>query len=76
MTLNIDYTYRLDEQMEQRTRDMESARLSGAILPYSSQELADIHATEQRIRERAGDLAGRLLAGRAATNTKGAERDS
>lgn len=72
MNLAFDVTERLDEQMEQRARDIESARLSGAIRPYSARELADIHATEQRIRERAGDLAGRLLAGRTATNTKGA----
>lgn len=76
MNIAFDVWERLDEQMEQRARDIESARLSGAIRPYSSQELADIIAMEAEVRERADDLAGRLLAGRAATNTKGAERDS
>ena len=74
--MNIDYTYRLDEQMEQQARDMESARLSGVVRPYSAREIADLAAMEATIRERAGDLAGRLLAGRAATNEMSDSNDS
>jgi len=74
--LAFDVWERLDEQMEQQARDIESARLSGVVRPYSVTELADIIAMEAEVRERAGALAGRLLAGRAATNTKGAEHDA
>lgn len=72
MNLAFDVTERLDE----RERLDEKLALGCVVRPYSTRELADIRATEQRIRERADDLAGRLLAGRTATNDRGTSNDS
>lgn len=71
MNIAFDVTERLDE----RERVDEKLALGGVVRPYSVQELADIAAAEQRIRERAGALAQRLI-GRAATDVKGTEDDA
>ena len=71
MNLTFDVTERLDEQ----ERVNEKLALGCVVRPYSARELADIRAAEQRIRERAGALAQRLI-GRAATNEMSDSNDS
>jgi len=66
VNLTFDVTERLDEQ----ERVNEKLALGCVVRPYSARELADIRAAEQRIRERAGALAQRLI-GRAATDDRG-----